>query len=290
VLAPEWNEATIESVTSLYGPLVEYDVYIMGLLAWTQRTDVATARRLYDRIAALVPDEYLRLGDYLVDAGLEDEAAAAYEKGIAKAGDRVGVSNNVQWLVGYYCDRSRIDRAREVAQMAADVGSGAGLRAMGYVFERVGRYGDAHDWYQKIVERYGEAHRERLDDFYIRYAHRVGDGRFGGEAAAALAKVFPAGLQRVSLAELDGPPRLRDAVHAVKVSGDSLRDTRLGLLKDDVVVAFNGYRVQNARQYRVLWSFDDRPEATVIVWRQGRYVEVKGRFKHLAYGPISRRL
>ena len=292
VLAPKRDEATAEQVTSLYGSLTEYDIQVMKLLAGTRRADVATFRALYERIAALVPDEYLGLGDYLVDAGLEDEAAAAYEKAIAKAGDRVGVSNGVQWLVGYYCDRSRTDRARAVAQMAADVGSGAGFQTMGYFFERMGRYTEAQVWYEKIVERYGErgANREALDDFYIRYAHRVGDGRFGGEAAAALARVFPAGLERVSLADIDGPPRLRDAMHAVRVSGDSQRSTRFGLLKDDVVMALNGYRVHNNRQYQLLWTFDDRPEATVIVWRQGRPVEVKGQFKGMAYGPPSRRL
>jgi len=292
VLAPKRDEATADQVTSLYGPLTEYDIQVMKLLAWTRRADGATSRALYERIAALVPDEYLDLGDYLVDAGFEDEAAAAYEKAIAKAGDRVGVSNGVRWLVGYYCDRSRTDRARAVAEIAADVGSATGFQTMGYFFERMGRYGEARDWYEKIVERYGErgATREPLENFYIRYAHRVGDGRFGGEAAAAVARVFPDGLERVSLAELHGPPTLRDAVHPVRVPGDSQRDTRFGLLKDDVVVALNGYRVHNERQYRLLWTFDDRPEATVIVWRQGRHVEVKGQLKHMAYGPPSRRL
>jgi len=291
VLAPKRDEATAEQVTSLYGPLTEYDIQVMKLLAWTRRADGATARALYERIAALVPDEYLELGKYLVDAGLQDEAAAAYEKAIAKAGDRVGVSD-ARWLVGYYCDRSRTDHARAVAELAADVGSAAGFQTMGYFFERMGRYTDAQEWYEKIVERYGdrETTREPLDNFYIRYTHRVGDGRFGGEAAAALARVFPAGLERVSVAEIDGPPRLRDAMHAVRVAGDSQRSTRFGLLKDDVVVAVNGYRVHNDRQYRLLWTFDDRPEATVIVWRQGRAVEVKGRFDRMAYGPPARRL
>jgi type II secretory pathway component PulC len=74
----------------------------------------------------------------------------------------------------------------------------------------------------------------------------------------------------------------------VRVSGRSQRSTRFGLVGGDVVVALNGYRVRNDRQYQLLWTLDDGPEATVIVWRQGRYVEVRGLLKRIAYAPISR--
>jgi hypothetical protein len=60
-------------------------------------------------------------------------------------------------------------------------------------------------------------------------------------------------------------------------------------MEGDTVVAINGYRVHNEQQARVVWTFDDRPDWTVILWRQGRYVEEKGRTKRMAYGPISRR-
>lgn len=258
----------------------------MKRLAWTRRADVATYRRLFEKITAIEPREYLSLGNYLLDLELEDEAAAAFEKAIAKASDRITVSNSVQWLVGYYCDHARIDRAREVAQLAADVGSARGLEAMGYFSERVGRYADAESWYQKIVEQYGEGDgRTSLDDFYIRYARRVGNDRFSGQAAAALARVFPAGLERVSPGDLSSPPPPRQSV---PLDDDWQGYRRIGIIKDDLVVAVNGYRVRGSRQYYLVLSFDDRPELTLIVWRQGRYVEVKGHLKRTAYGPISR--
>jgi len=283
-LAPDPQVGTFEQVAALYGPLAEYDLAVMKRLAWTRRADVATYRRLYEKIAAVAPLEYLTLGDYLVDVELDDEAAAAYEKAIAKASDRIAVSHSLLWLVGYYCDHARIDRAREVAQMVADVYSSGGLRSMGYFSERMGRYAEAETWYQKMIERYGEESRGSLENFYIRYARRVGNDRFSGQAAAALAKVFPAGLERVSLGELSSPPR----EEGVRITRDSQVLTGFGFVKDDLVVAINGYRVRNNRQYSLVWTFDDRPEATAIVWRQGRYVEVKGRLKRIAYGPISR--
>ena len=71
------------------------------------------------------------------------------------------------------------------------------------------------------------------------------------------------------------------------ISGRYQRTTRFGLVKDDVVVALNGYRVRNDRQYTLLWTLDDGPDATAIAWRQGRYVEVKGRLNRTAYRPVS---
>jgi tetratricopeptide (TPR) repeat protein len=285
-LASDPRMGTFEQVTALYGPLAEYDLAVMKRLAWTRRADVATYRRLFEKVTAIAPVEYLTLGDYLLDFELDDEAAAAFEKAIAKASDRITVSNSVQWLVGYYCDHGRVDRAREVAQMAADVYSARGLQSMGYFSERMGRYADAESWYQKIVERYGEGGgRTALDDFYIRYARRVGSDRFSGQAAAALAKVFPAGLERVSVGDLSSPPLPRQSVN---VQYDSQGGRGIGLIKDDLVVAVNGYRVHDSRQYHLVLTFDDRPELTMIVWRQGRAVELKGHLKRSAYGPIAR--
>jgi tetratricopeptide (TPR) repeat protein len=284
-LAPERVESGFEELATLYGPLADYDLRVMERLAAARRGDPAALRALYEKMAAIEPGKYVDFGHYLVDLGLQDEAAAAYEKAIEKARDRVGLSNSLEWLVGYYCDHARLQRAREVAQLVADVYSASGLATMGYFLERMGRYKEAEEWYEKVVERYGEDSRGSLDEFYIRYERRVGDGRFAAAAAAALARVFPAGLERVSMAEFTGPPRPGEGV---RVTGLYQRSTRFGLVKDDVVVALNGFRIHDDRQYHIVWTFDDRPEATVIVWRQGRYVEVKGRLERIAYGPVSR--
>ncbi|HEU0106948.1 MAG TPA: tetratricopeptide repeat protein [Vicinamibacteria bacterium] len=269
---PPPSQATSAQVKAFYGPLTDYDLLAMKRLAATQREDATAYRALFEKIAALVPREYLSLGDYLADLDRDDEAAAAYEKAVEKAPDRVGLSHHVKWLVGYYLDRSRVDRAREVAQMAADVYSGGGLETMAYFQERTGHYAEAEDWRQKNVQRYGNSAQAALDEFYLRYEHRIADGRFGGRSVAALAKVFPGGLERVSLAELTAPPP----------PGDDVR------MEGDTVVAINGYRVHNDQQARVVWTFDDRPDWTMIVWRQGRYVEEKGRTNRLKYGPIAR--
>lgn len=285
LVAPPGDDETHDEVASAYGPLADYDVRAMRRLARTLHKDVAAARKAYARIASLDPDTYLTLGAYLEDVGLEDEAAAAYENGIAKGRDRVSVANSILWLVGYYCDRNRTGRAGEIAKIAADVYSALGLQAMGYLMERTGRYSDAEAWYQRIVERYD--YRGTLEDFYIRYERRIGDGRFRNQAAAALASRFPAGLQRVALGELVSPPL--NSPELVRISGKFQKSTAFGLLKDDVVVALNGYRIHNDAQYQCVWTLDDKPEAAVIVWRNGRYIEIKGKMRRMRYGPLSQR-
>jgi tetratricopeptide (TPR) repeat protein len=283
-LLPARDKASYEELKAAYGPLADYDLRAMDQVAQARRDDPAAFRALYEKIARIEPGKYIELGDYLVDMGLEEEAAAAYESAVEEARDRVAVTRSVRWLVGYYLDRSHTHRARELAEQAAGVGSDSGLRVMGYFQERMGRYTEAEKWYRKLIERYGQNGRAALDAFYIRYQMRVGDGRFAGEAAEALANVFPAGLERVSIKDLTMPP---SAGEGVRVSGKYQRTTRFGLLKGDVVVGLNGYRVHDDTQYALLWTLDDRPEATAIAWRKDRYVEVEGRLKTLHYGVVA---
>jgi len=285
VASPYLPPLPLAELAALYAPLADYDLGAMRRLADARRDDPAAFSAQYAKIVAIDPDSYITLAAFLIDDGRDDEAAAAYEQAIEKVHDRIYVANSVLWLVGYYCDHGRIQRAHEVAQMAADVYSGRGLEAMAYFLERTGKYEEAEEVYQKIIERYGEGSRGSLDDFYIRHEHRFGDGLFAGKALAAMARVFPSGLERVSITDLPSPPVPGEGT---RITGRIQNTASFGLLMGDQVVAINGYRLRNTRQWGVLWSLDDKPEATAIVWRQGHYVEVKGRMRRMAFGPATR--
>jgi len=283
-LAPLKEGETLAEVAALYGPLAEYDLAAMYRIAGTQIEDPTAFRKTFDKIVAVSPESYLNLGQYLEDREIEDDAAAAYEKAIESASDRITLSNSLQWLVGYYCDNNRDARAAAVANLAAEVYSAEGLSTMGYYMERLGRYPEAEAWYQKIVERYAD-HRAQ-DAFYVRYEKRVGDGRFGAKAAQALTRLFPSGLQKVSIGDFAAPPGFNEHV---PVTGQFARSRRFGLLKGDMVVAVNGYRVRDLAQYLCVWSFDDKPEGIAIVFRNGRYVEIRGALKRVRYTAATRR-
>jgi hypothetical protein len=272
-----------KELTGLLGPLLDYNLWAMKRRAALFEDDVAAYRGAYEPICRLDPDSCLTLASYLVDRDVEEGTAEAFERAVSGAHDRVGVANRSGWLLDYYFDHRRPDDALRLAQMAADVYSAEGLRLMGRLMERMGRYREAESYYKKIVERY--QNQEVIDAFYIRYEQRIGDGRFRAEAQEALKKRFPQGLQRATLADL-GPAPLPGRGYTVTWKPD-LAMERLGLKPRDVIVALDGYRVDTHQQYEVVWRFTDKRDVAMIVWREGHYVELKGQMRREPYGPSA---
>jgi hypothetical protein len=271
---------TPEQMQRLYGPLLQYDLSAMRSLASLFEENVEEYVRRYEAIVAIVPDEYMALGAYLAEHHRPAEAAAAYENAIRRAKDRIRVSNSMGWLVDNYFDGGKPADALRVASMASGTGSAGGIETLARLLERRGLYRDAETRYRSLGERYGEwgpVHR-----FYVRYEQRVGDGRYRIEALAATQRLFPRGLQRVTVAELSGPPGNK----GVAVGGDWPRAWReLGTRPPDVIVAVDGYRVESKEQLECVASFSDDPRLSVVVWRDGKYEEITGPFSRWGFGP-----
>jgi hypothetical protein len=280
-----WGDAPKgEDLGKLYGPLKEYDLWVMGELARAQEDDVAAARPLYQRMAELDPDSHLALADYLSRHGLEGEAAAAYEEAVSNAENRVALSQHLGWLVDYYLDRGKEARARELAALGAEVHSYAGLFTMARLLERMERYDEAEAWYKKNAEAYKIGEGEKaLKWFYVRYELRHKDSRFRVAAQAALRDLFPAGLEHIGLADFVSPAQPADGPMLQGTLSAEFR--RLGLKAGDQIVALDGYRMRNWDQYTCVLGFADAGDATLIVWSGGRYREVKGLIKRRKFGP-----
>jgi hypothetical protein len=282
-------EPAVDGVRQIYAPVLDYNVAAMRRVARAMKDDVEGYSKAYERIAALTPDAYLDLGDYLADRDRDPDAARAYALGMEKATDRVAASQNAEWLVNYYFDGGRLEEAMRVASDAASVGSDGGLRTLGRLMERMARYDEAVDLYEKIADRYDN--RSVLDEFYVRYERRVGGSRYRAEAERARSAIFPEGLSRVTLADFQQskPPAPTDGLGMGPFPlTDKLK--RFGLRPHDVVVALDGYRVRNEAQYLCVRSFSDEPDMTAIVWRDGAYVSVKGVFKRRRFGPAPQTL
>jgi hypothetical protein len=250
-----------------YGQLVEYDVTVMKERAALLPADREATRALLQRACDLDGDSCVDLGSYLAGQDLDDDAARAFQRAVDESRDRVALSNDVAWLVDYYLDHGQDERARVVARMAADVHSARGLAAMGRYSERRGDGQDAERHYKMVAERYGD--QEYLQAFYVRADLRAPGGRFAAEADAARRSLFTEGMVGVTLPHVQGPP-----ADGVRIVRSLPRLERLGLEAGDVIVAVNGYRVQNRAQFDCLRALDAR-EATVTVWHGGRYDEVK---------------
>lgn len=91
-------------------------------------------------------------------------------------------------------------------------------------------------------------------------------------------------------AQLDQPIGL--ALDWFFIGQDSMTEKmrRFGLRTGDVVLALDGFRVRDDDQYLCVRGFSDEPEMQAIVWRDGRYLEVKGQFKRRRFGPAPGRM
>jgi tetratricopeptide (TPR) repeat protein len=258
-----------EKLEEVFGPVLELNLAAMRYRASLQEDDPAAYLPLVGRLCEVEPSDCLAYGYRLADAGSDAEAVKAYERAFAEADDRVLVANNMEWLINHLAENGRVDRALEIAQYVADVGSAAGLGARGRLLERLGRDDEALQLFRRMAARY-ERRQDELDEFLTAHRHRVADGRYEPEAAAAEARLFPQGLTRVRSSDFQGPPP-----DGVRVTGDSRRLRQMGLAPGAIVVALDGYRVHTLPQYKCVRRFTYHPRMALIVYFQGRYLELK---------------
>ncbi|HXB53362.1 MAG TPA: hypothetical protein VN461_01170 [Vicinamibacteria bacterium] len=274
------NKLTLEQLDAAAGLLVGYDRGLMRERANLATGNPADYLRLASPLCDLNAGECLALGDYLADHEMDEPAALAYQRAVDAAPDRLAVAQDSDWLVNYYFDGGNKEKAVGVAQIAAAVYSGAGLQTMGRVLERLGNYTEAESFFKTIEQRYNRP--TELLSFYIRREHRAPGSGFAAQAANALKALFPQGLELVSLSDFSAPPSDQNGLRIGQTTG-KLR--RFGIKVGDVIVAIDGYRIGNEDQYLCVRGFTDDPNMTVVVWRAGRYVEIKGLFKRRRFGP-----
>jgi tetratricopeptide (TPR) repeat protein len=267
-----------ERVLALFAPVEDYDVRGMLSIAAESDGGPKVSIPLYEKAARLDPNVYFFLGGYLAALDRPVEAVKAFEAGVERAPDRVGVANGLRWLIGHYCDEGRLERARQHATMVADTYAAEGLASLGYFMERIGDYAAAEKWYRTVHKRYDD--RRSLDEFYIRYQQRHGGELFKVQAAEAMARVFPKGLERVSRSQLTVPIPEDGAW----IDGEHAGTVVFGLRRGDRVVAVNGFRIHNVDQYGCIVTFSDDLETEIIAARKAEFIEIKGPLRRELYG------
>jgi hypothetical protein len=179
----------------------------------------------------------------------------------------VRAASYAQWLVRYWLKHNQKAKAAAIAQEAGEVYSFAGLVAQAVFFEETGNYDNAFEWFSKIEERYNDA--TPVLNFCLRYKDKFGDTRFQSELEKRLNKMFPEGIEKVSVADFKRAPA--DGVEFMEQS--ALMDA-VGLKKGDVIVAVYGVRVHNVLQYTYGRNLKNTPEMDLIVWQGGTYREL----------------
>ncbi len=235
------DQFTLPQFQKIMGPLLDYYVSVINQAKNAVGLTLEQRVQLAEKSAAISPDGYYELAQLYLDNHQEDKAADAYQQWFDHAPDRAEVSNSVEWLVNYYYDHGQTDKAMAIAKDAAEVYSSRGLETMMKLLEKMGRLDEAEGYGQKILERYDES--DELAAFYKRHSEDK-DTRFKAKFDDLVLKVFPLGLTKVTLASFSGPP----------ASGMNFTETsetmqQNGLSSQQVVVALDGYGVQNEAQY-----------------------------------------
>jgi tetratricopeptide (TPR) repeat protein len=272
------------AVLDAYAKLLDYDVYAMekAVRDISDRDD--DLQRLAEHICEADVERCAEYAERVANVDREQPAEKMWKRALAGAQDRIQLSNWLGVYVNILFDRGATSEALRVAKEAADIYSQMGLFTLGFVYERLGRFDEAVAQYAKITERYQDKKFENA--FYVRYRQRYGDSRFREEAERATAELFPSGLVRRTLDELQREGHM--GLLPVGQLGVAPKLQRAGMARDDRIAAVDGFVVLNDAQFGVVITFTDDPALTVIVQRGSRFVEVKGHYRRWKYGPVPR--
>jgi hypothetical protein len=286
---------TVEVVTRELGERAEFDLISLLFLKDAAEGDSEKLVPLLARTCDLDANECLDLGWGLAESGRDDEAAAAFQRAVDEAPDRIDVCNNVDWLVNHYYRRGQVERAREVAEESSGVACDWGLYTQAYLSERMGRLAEAERWYQTKAERY-DAEKPvpyALLGFYYRMTRSQTPARarrtprqsreFEPGLDRILPRIFPQGLERLSSAPEGGAP-----TDGVLIDGESKKLRDAALRGADVIVGLDGFRVHSLEQYDAIRNFQalpsDATELRLRVFRQTQYLDVDARILRRRFG------
>jgi len=235
--------------------------YLLRLIECLPETD-PEAIRLMRECAAQDPDRFVSLGRMLVKNRQEKEAAEAYLNYFHRCEDRVAVSNNVGWLVTYLWKTGQKSTAEEVASDAARTYSARGLEIMAHLRELQNRPEEAEDYYRKEGERYDSP--EAVLGLYFRWKDR--QPAFRTKWEKAIGATFPGGLKRFDPSLAPVHP-----AKGMKFGGRSARLEEAGIKPGAIVVAVEGYLVENQRQYLTVRSLSLEDPMSLVVFQDGKY-------------------
>ncbi|HVM50357.1 MAG TPA: hypothetical protein VMU04_20180 [Candidatus Acidoferrum sp.] len=259
---------TYEQAMALYGPFLPYSVGALSQVALTVTNDFGRYEKLMLQAAALNPQMYYTLADYMIDQKKDDKGAAYLEKACQTDPDAVRVSNHSRWRVWYYLKKGQTEKAREIADQAAEVYSCDGLEAKGNFLEATTNYDEAFEWFAKIEERYNRS--SPVLYFCLRQMGRTNDQRYAEEVKKRLKILFPKGMEKVALNDFQGAP-----TDGVLIMQENEPLKAAGLKKGDVIVAVYGTRVHHMGQYIYARELQHTPELSLIVWQGDAYREFK---------------
>ena len=257
----EFGDAPTQAdIRQFLGARLEYDTRAIDF-ALEHTPDDRAAVPLLEQACDISAPKCITLGETLAALDRTDAAVQAYERAFAspEVGE-VTVANNSRWLVMRYEEAGQRTRAVSLAERGARAYSRRGLTTAGLLYERLNRLDDAEEMLKAVGERYGVV--GPLLGFYFRMVNQRGEIRYEPAWRSTLRTVFPGGLQPAPSPSTATPPR------GVVIYADNADMVMAGLQAGDIIIALEGYRVENLAQYDAINEcFRENPEMTFTMWR-----------------------
>ena len=178
-----------------------------------------------------------------------------------------------KWLFDHYEQNDQQSRIFETIEALAATGVDDNLLSAAVIYVNMNKQADALEFLHQIKDPYRKI--DLLTTLYARH-HTATDA--AGNTFVALFcqlrdELFPNGVEKVTLASFNGPPK--DGVIFLK---DSQPLRNAGLKSGNILVAVDGSRVTNAKQYSFALRCDPYNEkVTLIFWDGKNYREVHAR-------------
>lgn len=195
------------------------------------------------------------------------EAAEAYEQAFASAQDQVWLASKAPTMVAYHLSQGNTARAGEIAACAAEVYSHRGLSSMVFYLQMTGKPRDAIAWAAKIKERYDNPVPFAAACWHEHLKH--GDAWAKKQAEPLIQEIFPRGMEALQ----DGPMDL--PAQAVAVDKPSPSAKQIGLKEGAIIVAVDGWRVENTRQYDFLRQMQPAGPIRWTLWTDAGFKTVE---------------
>lgn len=274
------TNATPQAVAGVYGPLVEYNVSALAFLLSVSKQEPAAYLQRLAALCELQPGYYAVLAEYQIAQGNKKEAAAAYLNAFEKVKDRVGVSNNMRWLVDYLLDVGQTNRAAEIAEDCGETFSSEGLATKAHYLVRVGQFTRAEEVLIQAADRYHSVgglfslYRDHQDA-------RSADGQsFQSKMRILEKRIFPGGMRKVDITKLSGPP-----ARGVLWASSTEASVRFGLRRGIVIVAIDGILVESEFQYIFVRDLHpENPKFDLVFWNGRAYQQVVAEAPSRSFG------
>jgi hypothetical protein len=176
----------------------------------------------------------------------------------------VDVASDSRWLVMHYHSTGQVARALALAERSADAYSRRGLTTAAILYETLNRFEDAERMFKAVADRYEIG--GPLLGFYYRMVNQRRQPRFEAPLQSSVSALFPNGLQPTPASSAVTPAR------GVIIHKDNIDMIKAGFQAGDIIVALEGYRVDNLEQYDAINEcFREKPEMVLTMWRGSNF-------------------